>query len=309
MTFSETERLHVQSLMQSTQIFNGDPGNGNFRGNFYPFVLQDAEKNLFASSKTEICNYVDKNNIGWWNGSLPNHTLSSQVSCFNHLFPIRDDKKAVLSIVKAVDPKIVDVLKIKTDQFMPAYIQFEAISDKDHLNENILTRGSNCTSVDALIYGVHEDGKRVIFPIEWKYTEVYANTSKQDGQSGETRKKRYDALINASGQMNSSFHDVYYYEPFYQLMRQTLWAEQMIINKNEETIKADDFIHLHVVPKENKELLNKTYPATSMEMEASWRNCLIDQSKYKLISLKELLAPVNYNNHSALIEYLRIRYW
>jgi hypothetical protein len=43
-------------------------------------------------------------------------------------------------------------------------------------------------------------------------------------------------------------------------MRQTLWAEQMIAHKDSETIKADHYIHVHVIPQENNELLDKIYP-------------------------------------------------
>ena len=39
-------------------------------------------------------------------------------------------------------------------------------------------------------------------------------------------------------------------------MRQTLWSEQMIVHKNTETIKVDDYIHIHVIPSENKEYLD-----------------------------------------------------
>ena len=44
-------------------------------------------------------------------------------------------------------------------------------------------------------------------------------------------------------------------------------------------------------------------------MEDSWRACLNDQTKYRLISPKALLAPVNAEKYSHLIDYLRIRYW
>lgn len=156
------------------------------------------------------------------------------------------------------------------------YIQFEAVSKTDHLNEKTSTRGSNCTSVDALIYALHENGQRVILPIEWKYTEEYADQSKADGPQGTTRQERYTSLVNDSPQLQHENHSIYYYEPFYQLMRQTLWAEQMIRNRGSETIKADDYIHIHVIPPENHDLLHKIYTCSKMDMEHTWRAQLKD---------------------------------
>lgn len=84
---------------------------------------------------------------------------------------------------------------------MAAYIQFEAVSDTDYLNEGNLKRGSNCTSIDALIYGMHRDGRKIIFPIEWKYVESYGNENKAEGDRGKTLKARYTDLIYRSTQL------------------------------------------------------------------------------------------------------------
>lgn len=94
---------------------------------------------------------------------------------------------------------------------------------------------------------------------------------------------RYSNLIDSSKQLMSlsSYQgSLYYFEPFYQLMRQTLWAEQMVSNKNEERIKADNYLHIHIIPDENDELLLKRYKVSGKGMEESWREMLSDQSKY-----------------------------
>lgn len=78
----------------------------------------------------------------------------------NHLFPIRKDRDAVLAIVKQFEPNVIGILPITTDRHDPAYIQFESISDKNHLNESYSTRGSNCNSVDALIYGLLKNERK-----------------------------------------------------------------------------------------------------------------------------------------------------
>ena len=210
----------------------------------------------------------------------------------------------------------VDIFQINTDKYLPAYIQFESVSDKDYLNEGQPTRGNNCTSVDALIYAKHKDGSMWIIPIEWKYTEYYNNQNKAiEGFKvdplnckGEVRKKRYKDLINNSKQLINTVHSCFYFEPFYQLMRQTLWAEQMIKNKSFETIKADNYLHVHVIPAENKDLLNRVYKCSGQDMETTWRKLLNDQTKYQIVTPGKLLNGIDSLKYNDLLDYLKTRY-
>lgn len=310
MSYKDSQYKRVEDLIRSSDIFNGDSGDGKFGGKNYRFVLNNNINNLYPSIRDGVLKYFEKNRIAWWKGKLTNHTLSSQVSCLNHLFPLRDDKKAVLSIVRGFQPDIIEVLSITSDRHKPAYIQFEAVSDVDYLNENSSTRGRNCTSIDALIFGQNKSGKKILVVIEWKYVEKYWNKDKGSGEKGKTRKKRYTDIINNSKQLKTEHHGAFYYEPFYQLMRQTIWAEQMIINSNEETVKADDYIHIHVIPKENKELLNKKHVSSGEGMEKTWRSLIKDQDKYRIITPKDLLEPINSDNrYRHLVNYLETRYW
>lgn len=310
MSYKNLQYERVKKLIEKKVIFNGDNGNGKFRNKHYEFVLSNSNNNLYSPVRDEILEYFKNNNIGWWNGKLTNHPLSSQIACLNHLFPMRDNKKTILTMVKNFHPDIVDILLIPSDQYNPAYIQFEAISNVNHLNEKNLTRGSNCTSIDALIYGQNKNGEKTLIIIEWKYIELYGNEDKASGESGITRKKRYTDLINNSQQLRTETHSAYYYEPFYQLMRQTLWAEQMIAYSDDEVVKADDYIHIHVIPKENKELLEKLYVPSEKSMEDTWRSLIKDQNKYKILTPEELFKPINSSvEYEDLIKYLQERYW
>jgi hypothetical protein len=295
------------------------------------FVLKNRNDNFFASIADKVTEYFNKNNISFWtcksigdiDSKLPTrHTLSSQISCLNHLFPLRYDKQAVLQIVKVICSNFVDVLKIESDEYMPAYIAFEVVSDTDFLNEKCSSRGTMCTSVDALIYAKHNNGKKYILPIEWKYTECYDDKDysiedrphERQGTEGKGRERlqRYSDLITQSKQLatlNDYKNSIYFFEPFYQLMRQTLWAEQIIAHRETETIKADDFIHVHVIPSENVDLLNKTYKCSGKEMEDTWRDCLQNQDKYKIITPQDLLQNIDKEKYSELLEYLETRYW
>lgn len=122
---------------------------------------------------------------------------------------------------------------------------------------------------------------------------------------------RYNDLITVSAQLKSLDDyagSLYYYEPFYQLMRQTLWAENMVSHSASERLATDNYLHIHVIPSENDELLLKKYKISNSTMEKSWRSMLTDQSKYVIVSPETLLAPIA-SLYPELINYLSIRYW
>ncbi len=310
-------------------VFGEEKLYGNFMKKEREFVLNNNKDNFTSIDSKEVIGYFEKNGINWWQGKQPTgHTLSSQIACLNHLFGIRKNPDAVLALAQAICPSLDSVEILENDKKeTQGYISFEVVSDIDHLNEKKgknkkLTRGSQCTSIDALILA-RKGNKRVLLVIEWKYVESYGNTDKskntKDKKDGDHRLENYTGekgvvenpcLIQNSIQLKNLKNykgSVYFYEPFYQLMRQTLWAEQMIKNNSTETIKADDYIHVHVVPKGNKELLDKIY-ISDKNMEDTWRDYIKDTSKYVLISPDDLLAglPKEYED---LKDSLYKRYW
>jgi hypothetical protein len=317
--YQESQRIKVVKLLkEESPIFYGAKGGKYFMTKNRDFVITDYKKNFFKPIEGNAIKYFSENGIAWWGGKKPTgHLLSSQIACVNHLYPLRDDKKAVLALLQSVSTNFVDVLKIETDKYDSAYIQFESVSDKDHLNEKQSTRGSNCTSVDALVFAVHKDGSKWLIPIEWKFTEHYSNQNKAtEGAKkdpvnckGEVRKKRYTDLINQSKQLKGENHKCYYFEPFYQLMRQTLWTEQILSHKEFETIKADNFMHLHIIPEDNADLLKKEYKCSGENMETTWKNHLVDKDKYVIISPEKLLSNIDSKKYGDLVKYLTTRYW
>ena len=176
--------------------------------------------------------------------------------------------------------------------------------------------------MDAFILARHRENDNVwLIPIEWKYTESYENQDKSNedrdnepkGSNGKgtERLRRYYGLIDATAQLlslDSYAGSVYYQEPFYQLMRQTLWAENVVKHKATEILEADDYLHIHVIPEDNRDLLDKRYKVSGKGMEETWRDMLIDQSKYVIISPKALMAPVA-PKYPDLTDYLAERYW
>lgn len=305
MTYKREQQVRGENLIQSG-FFGNDMGGGLFKGKPRSFVLQDGKNNLYPDIRADALNYFRQNKVAWWGGYGPTgHILSSQIACLNHLFPIRQDKKKVLNLLRTVSNDFVDVFPIVEN--MQGYIQFEAVGgDVNFLNEGNNTRGSNCTSVDALIYALHKNGKRFLIPIEWKYVEAYGNIDKSIGEKGETRKARYVSLIKNSNYLNSNTLSCSWYEPFYQLMRQTLWAEQVIKNKV-EGIEAEDYLHLHIIPEGNNELINKKYPCSGKGMVDTWKGCLRNPDKYMVVSPSRLYGLQEADTD--IYKYLQHRYW
>lgn len=304
MTYKNDQQKHGVKLIR--EGFFDDDGGAVFMGKSRAFVLQDGIHNLYPAIRDDVLAYFKQNGVKWWGGNYPTgHVLSSQIACLNHLFPIRQDKSAVLKLLAAVSPDFVDVLPVA--EHLEGYIQFEAVGGNTNLlHEGANTRGSYCTSVDALIYALHRDGRRFLVPIEWKYVESYGNDNKSVGKKGDTRLSRYLGLISKSEYLNESALDCCWYEPFYQLMRQTLWSEQLLINKI-PGLEADDYLHIHVIPDENVELLNKLYPCSDKGMEETWRSCLVSQDKYIVVSPAKLWSEQSKN--SEIYKYLNQRYW
>jgi len=92
----------------------------------------------------------------------------------------------------------------------------------------------------------------------------------------------------------------------------------MIKNKKSETICADDYIHIHIIPSKNVDMLDKMYISykydgqytseCKMNMEKTWRSFLVNDDKYKIISPDVFLAKIG-NEYNDLKQYLSKRYW
>ncbi len=315
--YQEDERKRQAALITESDLFEGAKVWGLYREKKRAFMLLDGDDNLYPAIKDDAKKYFTENKVSWWvEGKQPTgHLLSSQIACVNHLFAIRKDKDTVLSLLNhiaenkfAEGDRFTEVLPISSDKDK-GFIAFEAISGYDHLNERSSIRGSDRTSIDALIYAKHTNGEKWIIPIEWMYTEHYSNEDKAKGSNGEIRRSRYNQLIKNSEQLKQSYTGLFYYEPFYQLMRQTLWAEQMVLSNNTESVKADNFIHLHVIPTANDKLLKKIYKPSSKDMEASWRDAISNQDKYKIIDNKFIIDYIStLPSYAKLGDYLSKRY-
>ncbi|MCQ2323411.1 MAG: hypothetical protein MJZ53_00960 [Paludibacteraceae bacterium] len=329
--FANDEKAKQIRLLSSS-IFEGARSGGyamlpvgknkELRPVYFPFILvpEDSIKNLYAPIRQEVLDYFERYDIAWWNQSVDHYfptgqLLSSQNHCLNHLFAIRKDYDAVLAMINALSDRykfecvlpspldkkewcVVDSKKFE----QPNYITFEfALANKTLLGERGNSRGAKCTSVDALIYAQSVDGKRILIPIEWKYTEAY----KPLHRASQASINRYPPLIDDNSTLQE-WLEMYEYDPYYEFARQELFMEQIIKRHPhtiDEALMADDYLHIIVCPQEHKELRDAIF---------DFKGTLRFPWKLECKSQQELLAPLKESNDSklkALINYLEERYW
>ena len=280
-----------------------DIGYSKKNNEWFDYMLkpQYGDKNLFQGIRKESIEYFKKYGIAWWQclnkpDEPTSHMVSSQINCLNHLFAFRNQPEALKQILREATRLPIDkILTSPIDE--NGYIAFEFVyKNKSLLHENYETRGTKCTSIDALVYAQLEDESKVLIPIEWKYTETY------DGKEAMPSSwKRYPDLIRLEDCNLKEVYDIYRADPFYELMRQTLLVEQIIRHKD-CGIEADDYLHIMVIPNEHTELKSA--------IEDKYIPTLKEQSKFRIIDPQELLIPIAEDkNYEDLINYLQIRYW
>jgi len=185
-------------------------------------------------------------------------------------------------------------------------MEFEAIGRKNYLGERSHTRGANCTSIDAIMVGSKKNGKNILFLIEWKYTEEYREENKYIPE----RYNVYNKLLQEKDcPIGTDDYESLYYEPFYQLMRQTLLGWKMVQHGE---YQCDEYIHVHVIPENNIELRDRvTSPRLNgSSMSEAWKSVLKEPKSYKVISPENFIKPASIcpDTHS-IITYLEKRYW
>ncbi len=301
MSFKSDETRRVASLIASG--FFNDPGQGIFFGKPRAFVLSNARLNLWAGIRSDAIDYFDCHDIPWHQGAPrrpTGHVLSSQVACVNHLFFLRQRKDLADAVVRNLGFGMVEAAIVDT-----GFVEFEVIGDSPYLGERSWMRGASSTSVDAAMLGVSDDGARTLILIEWKYTENYGRSSLYIPQ----RASVYDPLIRErSSPICVKSPEYLYYEPFYQLMRQTLLGWKMVEHGD---YGATRFVHVHVIPRANRELRHSVASPglPDGDMSEAWRSVLVDPDSYTSVSPGQLLAPLQDSSDCAEIRcYLDRRY-
>jgi hypothetical protein len=248
--------------------------------------------------------------------------LSSQVSCVNHLFLLRKNPDYASAILKNINDRIISAEIVCDGYGNDGYIEFESWGTKennDPLREKengilngkpwIRQRGSFSTSIDAVMVGKFKDEKKekkILIIIEWKYTESYPF-----GEIIKTsNSKAYNYILNDKEKSPihqiDDFNDLYY-DPFYQMMRQTLWGCRAA-----KDFGCDEYIHLHIVPKENSKFQEITSPNLKIKgekMSNVWEKLLKEPFRYNVLPPEKLLSPLkNKQELKGFFDYLETRY-
>jgi hypothetical protein len=304
MKYIDKERQ--KAIDMRNNIFR-DPGYGIFFGKKWEFVLSEPELNLWEGIRHDAKAYFLKNDITWWSGNdePTGHLLSSQVACINHLYPIRQRKDCTDSILQNISNLIGESLFVDS-----GFIEFEKTGKKPLGNEKSVQRGANSTSIDSFMLARKHNGDKIIILIEWKYTESYSPNSLLISASGKNRFEVYQELLERSDcPIKTQNSEDLFYEPYYQLMRQTLLGWTMVENNEYEAV---DWLHLHVIPSDNKELKERITSKNlkGKTLEESWKLQLKNPEKYIVISPEKFLEPIiNLPDTKSLIYYLTNRYW
>ena len=327
----QLEKKQVE-LIKEKEVFNGALGGGLFRNNSYPHILEEGKEwnNLYPLIRDNVKAYFSNNKIAFWGGkTITPNTLSSQVCCLNHLFLLREDKEVVKKVMQTLvgdnlHIQTMEIVNSKKELYNPQYIAFEMVSDEDRLNEGKPTRGNTCTSIDAFAIAKDNNGKRIMIVIEWKLVEDDSGNKAPDSctsnnnkaiNSGNKRVLKYKQLINGCNAINDKYkytecyNSSIFHLPFYELMRQTLWA-----NINKIDFNADDYLHLNVIPLNNPMRDKKYNCVPSTGIVDGWRKHLSDFGKKRYIDadpylIIKALKDNLLNQYSDLIDYLTKRYY
>lgn len=311
MSYIEKQRQKAIGLRDD--IFK-DPGGGVFKKSEREFVLKEPALNIWAGVREDAIAYFNRNNIPFWDsGNEPTgHLLSSQIACINHLYFVRQRHDIATAILQSVDNKVKFALRMDNGVRESGYVDFEVIGAKNYLGEKQHTRGANSTSVDAVMLAEMENGQRKLFFIEWKYVEQYkSQPSKAEGDSGQTRIKIYRPLLEQSDcPFRITNIEGLFTEPYYQLMRQTLLANEMTKAKE---YGATSYMHLHLIPTANTDLKNVNTAAGKLdgsELHDTWTGLLKSPDQYKAVDPKDfILASKVCEDTLAWTAYLQNRYW
>jgi len=151
-------------------------------GYYYPHILPEGhlEKAFYPPVAKEVLGYCKANEIAVHTEAL--NLRSSQVCCFNVMFPLRQDLELAAS---ALSPLLPDVSRVSA-------IEFEYTGPNEAtewLGEPpSWKRGQNRTSIDVAVWWEDGQGSKLLTLCEWKYTERCFGSCGGYESKGNTRK-------------------------------------------------------------------------------------------------------------------------
>jgi len=291
-SFVSRERL------KQTALFVADfPGKIGFKDMEYRLHPDERVLNLAPSIRDVALRYFSLKKISWHTHS--NHALSSQVCCLNFLMPLAENPRLLSSIIgRALGIDKPQMLPVENGpDERPWFVGFEWNGNADYLNEGNSkgerTRGSNSTSADAIVRFQHAGSVETVL-IEWKYTESYGSPIPPNGNR--TRIFRYkDLIFDTLGPVRADLGlklEDFFYEPFYQLVRQQMMAFQMQLKRESG---AGRVRVLHISPAANVALRKITSPVLRRFGDNSFpvfRSLLVHPENFVSRYTEDLFGPI-----------------
>lgn len=200
------------------------------------------------------------------------------------------------------------------------FVGFEWPGRADYLGEwakNAASgpRGQNATNADAIVRFKNAAGGDETLLIEWKYTEQYGAPLRADGNG--TRTKRYaEKMFAPNGPLRADLGlslDDFFWEPFYQLLRQQMLAQRMQEAREDESERVRV---LHISPSGNTNLHKVTSSALRRfgdDAFTVFRGFLVDPDAFVGRTTEQVFGPVLKLEHTtpaaiAWAQYLTERY-
>jgi len=231
-----------------------------------------------------------------------NHALSSQVCCVNFLAPLMrqpDVLSHILASALGIAPP--EMCPVGADAEGDIFVDFEWTGAQDYLGEwpvgQRAARGANATSADAVLKYVTPTGPCTVL-IEWKYTEAYGAPipDSQNPEGGNrTRTRRYQDIAFAPagpirGDLGLTVAE-FFWEPFYQMLRQQMLAWQMQRARENGAARV---IVLHLSPAGNRALHKVTAPALQRfgtDAFQVFSHLLTDPTSFRRTSIEAAFLP------------------
>jgi hypothetical protein len=249
-----------------------------------------------------------------------NHGLSSQACCLNFLMPLATQPDLLARLI-APALGLTEIVMLPVENGPdgePWHVGFEWVGEHDYLSEwpagKPPTRGANATSADAIVRFRHE-GRIETVLIEWKYTEAYG--APLDPKGNPTREARYSGKVFAPDGPIRSDRDLklafFFWEPFYQLLRQQMLAWRME-RANENS--AEKVSVLHISPTNNTHLHKVTSVSLGLPSDdifSVFRSLLVEPDRFVSCTTEQVFSPLLGLDHTdpaarEWAAYLRDRY-
>jgi hypothetical protein len=266
---AQADFIALQRQDQAAHFDAAVEGHAGHRGAAYRLPPHRRVMNLAPSLRETAEAYFGQHGITWHLHA--SHGLSSQACCLNFLMPLAERPELLARLIGGVldipPPAMIEVED--GPQGKPWFVGFEWTGKSDYLNEwplgKAATRGANATSADAIVRFKH-GGRKETLLIEWKYTETYGaplqNAPREGKTSNEVRITRYrDLAFAPDGPIHADLGlavEDFFWEPFYQCLRQQMLAFQMqkAAEDGAERVRV-----LHISPTGNRSLHKVTAPA------------------------------------------------